>query len=152
MCGDGCRQGAANSDGNYPRRLALLLRGNRIVIPHSLRQVILQRIHEGQLGIEKCKRRARDTVYWPGINKDIENMIGKCETCKKFQSRFLETVISDNGPCYYCKEWQNFAREYGFKHVTQVLNIHRQMARLKKECITSSSFWRRLQTVNQILI
>uniref|UniRef100_A0A3Q2WG33 Integrase catalytic domain-containing protein n=1 Tax=Haplochromis burtoni TaxID=8153 RepID=A0A3Q2WG33_HAPBU len=45
-------------------------------------------------------------------------MIGKCETCKKFQSRFLETVISDNGPCYNCKEWQNFTREYGFKHVT----------------------------------
>lgn len=163
----------------------LLLRGNRIVIPHSLRKQILQRIHEGHLGIEKCKRRARDTVYWPGINKDIETMIGKCETCNKFQSRqarepmmipelptapwrkvgtdlfhfngkdyllvidyysnfpeialltsitannmithvksifsrhgIPETVISDNGPCYNCKEWQNFAREYGFKHVT----------------------------------
>uniref|UniRef100_A0A1A8FRD6 Integrase catalytic domain-containing protein n=1 Tax=Nothobranchius korthausae TaxID=1143690 RepID=A0A1A8FRD6_9TELE len=29
-----------------------------------------------------------------------------------------ETVVSDNGPCYICKEWQNFDREYGFHHVT----------------------------------
>lgn len=41
----------------------LLLRHNRIVIPHSLRPDILQKIHEGHLGIEKCKRRARDAVY-----------------------------------------------------------------------------------------
>lgn len=65
----------------------LLLRDKRIVIPHSMRTDILQRIHEGHLGVEKCKRRARDTVYWPGINKDIEDVIGKCETCQKYQSK-----------------------------------------------------------------
>ena len=65
----------------------LLLRDSRIVIPHSLRPEILSRLHEGHLGIEKCKRSARNAVYWPGINKDIENMIGKCETCNKYQSK-----------------------------------------------------------------
>uniref|UniRef100_A0A3P9DN86 Integrase catalytic domain-containing protein n=1 Tax=Maylandia zebra TaxID=106582 RepID=A0A3P9DN86_9CICH len=42
------------------------------------------------------------------------------ETVKTIFSRhgIPETVISDNGPCYNCKGWQNFAREYGFKHVT----------------------------------
>lgn len=65
----------------------LLLRDNRIVIPHSLRPEILRRLHEGHLGIEKCKRRARTAVYWPGINKDIENMIGTCETCNKYQNK-----------------------------------------------------------------
>ncbi len=163
----------------------LLLRNNRIVIPHSLRLEILQKLHEGHLGIEKCKRRSRDTVYWHGINKDIENMIGKCETCKKHQSKqarepmmipdlptepwkkvgtdlfhcngkdyvlvidyysnfpeialltnatansvithvksmfamhgIPETVVSDNGPCYNCNEWRQFAEQYGFHHVT----------------------------------
>ena len=38
----------------------LLLKQNRIVIPQDLRQDILQRIHEGHLGVEKCKRRARE--------------------------------------------------------------------------------------------
>lgn len=59
----------------------LVLRQNRIVNPHPMRQGMLQRIHEGYLGMEKCKTRAREAVYWPDINKDIEEMIQKCETC-----------------------------------------------------------------------
>lgn len=57
----------------------LLLKQHRIVIPRALRQEVLQRIHEGHLGVEKCKRRARDSVFWPGVNKDIERLIGTCD-------------------------------------------------------------------------
>lgn len=42
---------------------SLLLRKNRIVIPQSLRPEMLKRLHEGHLGMEKCKRRARMAVY-----------------------------------------------------------------------------------------
>ncbi|XP_072366256.1 cartilage matrix protein-like [Scyliorhinus torazame] len=42
-------------------------------------------IHEGHLGIEKCKRRAQQAVYWPGFNKDINDMIIICEMCQKHQ-------------------------------------------------------------------
>ncbi|KAK7933488.1 hypothetical protein WMY93_004384 [Mugilogobius chulae] len=61
----------------------LLLRNNRIVIPQTMRKDMLHRLHEGHLGVEKCKRRAREAIYWPGINKDIEEMIQKCEICLK---------------------------------------------------------------------
>jgi len=40
----------------------MLLKQNRIVIPQSLRQDMLSRIHGGHLGMEKCKRRARDSI------------------------------------------------------------------------------------------
>lgn len=43
-----------------------------------MRHDTLQRIREGHLGIKQCQRRARDTAYWPGINKDIENIIETC--------------------------------------------------------------------------
>lgn len=29
-----------------------------------------------------------------------------------------KTVVSGNGPCYNGKEWQQFAKQYGFNHVT----------------------------------
>uniref|UniRef100_A0A3Q1GA47 Integrase catalytic domain-containing protein n=1 Tax=Acanthochromis polyacanthus TaxID=80966 RepID=A0A3Q1GA47_9TELE len=29
-----------------------------------------------------------------------------------------KTVVSDNGPCYNCKEWQQFSMQYSFHHVT----------------------------------
>ena len=163
----------------------LLLRKNRIVIPQTLRKEMLKRLHEGHLGMEKCKRRARTSVYWPGINADINQMVSSCETCLKhhakqqkepmvttdlptmpwqkvgtdlfhldgknyllvidYFSNFPEIALlssmtatcvithlksifarhgicqilhSDNGPCYNCKDFQNFAEEYDFRHVT----------------------------------
>lgn len=65
----------------------LRLKKGRIIIPQALRMDMLHRIHEGHLGIEKCKRRARETVFWPGLNKDIEALISKCETCQKHRNK-----------------------------------------------------------------
>ncbi|XP_054864601.1 uncharacterized protein K02A2.6-like [Amphiprion ocellaris] len=163
----------------------LLLRQNRVVIPNSLREDMLKRLHEGHLGIEKCKRRARTAVFWPGINADIEKMVSSCDTCIKHQAKqpkepltvtdipdepwqkvgtdifhldgknyllvidylsnypemallsnmsatcvimhmksifarhgIPQIVVSDNGPCYSCREFQLFAQDYDFKHVT----------------------------------
>ncbi len=42
-----------------------------------------QRIHEGHLGIEKCKSRARETLFWPGLNSEIVEMIQRCSTCQE---------------------------------------------------------------------
>lgn len=59
----------------------LILNADRIVIPHSLRIEMLHKIHEGHLGIEKCKRRARSSVFWPKMNDDIEILIKRCDIC-----------------------------------------------------------------------
>lgn len=40
-------------------------------------------VHEGHLGIEKCKRRARDVLYWPCMHRDIEAYVQHCETCQR---------------------------------------------------------------------
>ena len=51
----------------------LLLRGSRIVIPSSLQTDMLKRIHKGHQGIGKCRERARHSVWWPGLNSQLEN-------------------------------------------------------------------------------
>ena len=45
----------------------LILKGTRIVISKKMKLNILERLHTGHLGQEKCKHRARATVFWPGI-------------------------------------------------------------------------------------
>ena len=45
----------------------LILKGSWIVIPNSKHKQILQLIHEGHLGLGKCKLQCKDMVYWPGI-------------------------------------------------------------------------------------
>ncbi|KXJ09330.1 uncharacterized protein K02A2.6 [Exaiptasia diaphana] len=53
---------------------------NRIVIPSNLQPEVLEMLHEGHVGIVKTKSFARRYVYWPGIDKDIEQAVRVCNT------------------------------------------------------------------------
>ena len=55
-----------------------LLWGTRVIIPHKLRQHVLQEIHEGHPGIVKIKCFARSYVWWPSLNIDPENQAHEC--------------------------------------------------------------------------
>ncbi|KAK2183299.1 hypothetical protein NP493_317g02103 [Ridgeia piscesae] len=61
----------------------VLVKGPKVIIPKTLQGDMLKKIHEGHLGIEKCQARARQVMYWPNINNDTENHIGRCGTCQK---------------------------------------------------------------------
>ena len=50
-----------------------------------MRREILQQLHHSHMGMEKTKQRARSVVYWPGINRNIEEMISQCITCDRLQ-------------------------------------------------------------------
>jgi hypothetical protein len=63
----------------------LVLFGSRILIPKSLRKEMLTKVHGGHFGIEKCKSRVRQIIYWPNMSKDIEEAVSQCSTCSKFQ-------------------------------------------------------------------
>ena len=62
----------------------LILKGTRIVIPDEKREEILKQIHEGHLGLNKCQMRAKETVYWPGLNDQLEQLILNCQLCLKY--------------------------------------------------------------------
>ena len=63
----------------------LLMRGSRLVIPLPLQSDILGRLHEGHQGIVKCRERARESVWWPGLNAQLENLVFNCPVCQKQQ-------------------------------------------------------------------
>ena len=60
----------------------LITKGARLTIPSTLRRKVLEQIHEGHLGIEKCMLKARDSVFWPGISNDIRETVEKCGICQ----------------------------------------------------------------------
>ena len=61
----------------------VLTKGSRLVIPQKLQKDVLERLHSAHQGMSSSKRRARQTCFWPSMNQDIENMIGKCSECLK---------------------------------------------------------------------
>jgi hypothetical protein len=52
-----------------------------VVIPSTLRQQVLQLVHEGHPGIVRMKQRCRTLVWWPKINNDIESYVRACVPC-----------------------------------------------------------------------
>ena len=41
-------------------------------------------LHMGHYAVDKMSLRARETVYWPGISKDIRHTYHHCHICAKF--------------------------------------------------------------------
>ena len=65
----------------------MLFKNHRVIVPKLLREEILSRIHSSHLGIESCLRKARDVVFWPGMNSQIKDVVSNCHVCAEFQSR-----------------------------------------------------------------
>ena len=59
----------------------VLLWGHRVVCPLSLRKEILNMLHSSHIGIVQAKKLARSFIYWPNIDRDIENYIKSCIPC-----------------------------------------------------------------------
>ena len=82
----------------------VLMAGSRIIIPKSMQKEILEKIHQGHLGMEKCKLRAKSAVYWVGMYKDIEKMVSTCHICQKYRnSQQKEEMIPSDIPS---RPWQ----------------------------------------------
>ncbi|KAI2646083.1 Retrovirus-related Pol polyprotein from transposon opus [Labeo rohita] len=163
----------------------LLIYSDRIIIPSSMRAEVKRKIHEGHMGITKCRERAKQSVWWPGISKEIQVFTENCTYCQTqkpaqrreplmttplpeapwvriaadicevskrnylvvvdYFSRFIDiaylpdmlgktvtlrlsnmfarwgcpdTFVTDNGPQFSGQHFQNFAKAYGFRHVT----------------------------------
>ena len=62
----------------------MVLKDTCIVIPHKMRKRILNQLHEGHLGENKCQAKAAQTVYWPNISEDIAQFVLNCPTYLKY--------------------------------------------------------------------
>ena len=62
----------------------LITCGTRIIVPREMRPEILQYIHEGHQGKAHCLLWAKNTVFWPKITYDVQQLIEKCMICQEY--------------------------------------------------------------------
>ena len=60
-----------------------ILWGNRVIIPTAGRQRVIDELHEGHPGVSRMKSLARGFVWWPRIDKDLEEKVKQCSTCQE---------------------------------------------------------------------
>ena len=63
----------------------LNLKGIKIAIPSTLIKEMKQVLYTGHPGIKRTKSIAISTMYWPNIDKDIDQMISNCNACQNYR-------------------------------------------------------------------
>ena len=90
-----CLQPYWNVRADLYEKDGLLFIGERLVVPHSERKALLQRLHMGHLEIQRCRDRAKKSFYWLGLSSDIQSEVSMCETCMR-----LQTTKEENHSCH----------------------------------------------------
>ncbi|KAL3193920.1 hypothetical protein MRX96_000200 [Rhipicephalus microplus] len=55
---------------------------------------MLRRVHEGHQGIARCRASAKESLWWPGISKDIAQTVATCQACATERTKFPEPSIT----------------------------------------------------------
>ena len=63
----------------------IVLKGERIPIPFTMRSEMEKRLHSAHLGYDSMLRRARELLYWPGMAQDIKQTAEHCEACQRMK-------------------------------------------------------------------
>lgn len=60
---------------------------DRVYVPKKLINEMLHVLHASHMGITRTLNRAKQVMFWPEMQKDIENFIAKCRICERNRSR-----------------------------------------------------------------
>ena len=96
----------------------VILKKDRVVISKKLRSEMLKQLHIPHMGIEKTKLRARESMFWPGVNREVKDIIKLCNICIKNQTKqekepmiasdIAVYLISYSWNRYISIEWSEF--------------------------------------------
>lgn len=81
-----------------------LLWGVRTVIPSKFQGTLLEELHVSHPGMVRMKALARNHVWWPLIDQDIENQVRGCRSCQEQQP--TKPAIRDNPWRWPSGPWQ----------------------------------------------
>ncbi|XP_060073548.1 uncharacterized protein K02A2.6-like [Ylistrum balloti] len=116
----------------------LLLKGDRHVITPILRTQILEKLHEGHLGIAKCRERAKSSVWWHSLSSQIEDVVNSCHICAEARNDSAEPLIPTPLPT---RPWQRASTDlFHFKGKTYlfVVDYFSRFVEIAKLSSTSS--------------
>ena len=79
----------------------IILNHERIVVPASYRNTLLNELHSPHCGQTKTQRRARRDYWWPNFDQQIQAAVRRCSTCVPFlPSQQQQPVINQNNSRY----------------------------------------------------
>ena len=87
----------------------------------EIRKETLEKVHAGHQGIECCQLRVKYSVWWPGVTKQMTEMIQQCPVCAKEATPRKEPLMITPLPDY---PWQVIGTDlFELKGVTYLLVV-----------------------------
>ena len=87
----------------------LVMKGDRIIVPVSLRKEMMNLIHSTHIGIDACLRRARECLFWPRMNSELREFVGSCDVCLSYRPDLpKEPLLSHEVPS---RPWAKIAAD-----------------------------------------
>ena len=64
-----------------------------MVIPTKLQKIMLKLLHDTHPGMVRMKTLARSYVWWPRIDKALENIVRTCQTCQQTRNEPRKALL-----------------------------------------------------------
>ena len=74
----------------------VILKGERILIPSVLRCDMKKRLHAAHLGYDSMMRRARNTIYWPGLSHELKQVADTCSICQQMKPKNKKETLKQH--------------------------------------------------------
>ena len=71
-----------------------LLWVTRVIVASSTRKAVLSELHEMHSGMSKMTMLARSYVWWPGLDREIENKVSNCIVCQAMRKDPLTDQVN----------------------------------------------------------
>ena len=96
--------------------LEIIMKKPLHLVPMRLQRM---RIHRG---VQKCKERARDVLFWLGMRKEIKTMGEKCLTCQEYRNTLQKELLRLHD--IPVRPWQMVATDfYVWNNINYVLVV-----------------------------
>ena len=60
--------------------------GSRVVVPKPGQGSVMRQLHQCHPGVSRMKALARSYVWWPKLDKDVEDTVKACTTCQEHRN------------------------------------------------------------------
>ncbi|XP_030755156.1 uncharacterized protein K02A2.6-like [Sitophilus oryzae] len=111
----------------------LLLLKDRLIVPRTLIQDMLDLLHETHFGMTKTKQRAKEMLYWVNMNAEIEKLIRNCQICERYSPKLCkEPMIPHEIPNRPFKKVASDICDYGGKSYLILMDYYSKWLEIKQ--------------------
>ena len=79
----------------------MFLKGHSaVIVPSSMQPEMRKLLHTGHPGIVNMKMKARNVLFWPGMNKELKDFVYSCSACQESHNQqqkepLISYIIAD---------------------------------------------------------